>query len=83
MNKFKKIFEDNTPFSRSTGRCSLVDGNIVCDRTKEPVVVGVVMTSELEKALEQKSSQGGEISLSVTAKSGRIFPVIIETKCAY
>jgi hypothetical protein len=83
VNKFKKIFEDETPFSRSTGDCSLKGKNIVCDRTKGPVVVGVVMTAQLKKALNQESSKGGEIHLSVTDESGRVFSAIIGTKFAY
>ena len=80
MNTFKRIFENNTPFSPSTGTCKLVCGDIVCDRTGKVVVEGVFMTDALVQALHRSAAMNGEISMDVTDKHGRVFPAIIQTE---
>lgn len=77
------VFEDDTPFARSTGECEVKGRNIVCLRTRKVVVEGVVMSTDFKKALEERGAKDGKISLTVVDCNGRSFAIVIATKFAY
>jgi hypothetical protein len=83
QNEIAVVYEDETPFARTTGTCTVEDGNIVCLRTKAVAVEGVVMTDALRRALGEKSAKDGKIALTVTDRGGRKFPIVVSTKFAY